>query len=147
MKQEQREGVLVHPHRRLSDAQIRLVDEVSRRLLEDPGILCYNAEAERVFQRAGAKTEDADGCVRIRIPSTLIDRVLSTAPSTVVLGARRTNLEYVSAAARRPMYGLMWHSTVVRGRHLRGKKAQSAAYAPQRTCVTILSTWTSSSVA
>jgi len=88
MKQEQREGVIVQPHRRLSDAQIRLVDEVSRRLLEDPGILCYNAEAAHIFSQAGAKTEDADGCVRIGIPSALVDKVLSTAPSTVVLGAR-----------------------------------------------------------
>ena len=50
------DGVLVNPHCRLSDTQVRLVDGVSRDLLQDPGLLCYNADAAEIFRKAGAKT-------------------------------------------------------------------------------------------
>jgi len=95
---KQREGVLVNPYRRLSDVQIRLIDAVSRELLENPGLLCYNEEAAEIFKNAGAKVEDAGDmgkiphtpgrCVRIRIPSAIIDETLESAPSKIVLGAR-----------------------------------------------------------
>ena len=78
----------MRPWRRLSQRQIRLVDGISRDLLEDPGLLCYNEAAVRVFRSAGAKIEDAKDCVRIRVPSSVIDSALDAAPSTVVLGAR-----------------------------------------------------------
>jgi trimethylamine--corrinoid protein Co-methyltransferase len=84
----QREGVLVRPWRRISQRQIRLIDGLSRDLLEDPGVLCYNAAAAEVFRAAGARIEDAQDCVRIRVPASVIDGALDTAPSTVVLGAR-----------------------------------------------------------
>ncbi|MFO8057767.1 MAG: trimethylamine methyltransferase family protein [bacterium] len=86
--EKQREGVLVEPQRRLSEDLIKLVDETSRELLEDPGIICYSEAPVRVFQDAGAKTEDIEGGTRIRIPSKLLDKALSDAPSRVVLGAR-----------------------------------------------------------
>jgi len=79
---------LVKPHRRLSDAQIEQIDAVSRALLEDPGVLCYNTEAAEAFKQAGAKIEDAGDCVRLRIPPSIIDKALGTAPSKVTLGAR-----------------------------------------------------------
>ena len=41
MSTRQREGVVVTPYCRLSDAQVRLVDATSREILEDPGLLCY----------------------------------------------------------------------------------------------------------
>lgn len=85
----QREGVLVEPCRRLSRKQIELVDSVSRELLEDPGILCYNSRAAGIFKQAGAKTEDAGPCERIRIPGSLIDKAVESAPSRIVLGARK----------------------------------------------------------
>jgi trimethylamine--corrinoid protein Co-methyltransferase len=85
---KQREGVLVTPICRLSDSQVRLVDGVSRDLLQDPGLLCYNAQAAEIFKKAGATVEPADDCVRLRIPSSLVDSALKTRPSTVVLGAR-----------------------------------------------------------
>lgn len=88
MPERQREGILVTPHCRLSDAQVRLVDEVSRELLQDPGLLCYNAEAAEIFRKAGAKTEEAHGCARIRVPAAIIDKALESAPSKIVLGAR-----------------------------------------------------------
>jgi len=84
----QRQGVLVNPHCRLTDSQIKLVDSVSRELLEDPGLLCYNQQAANIFKAAGAKVEDADQCVRIRISSAIIDKILKTAPSKIILGAR-----------------------------------------------------------
>ena len=88
MAEKQRDGVLVNPHCRLSDTQVRLVDGVSRDLLQDPGLLCYNAEAAEIFRKAGAKTEEADGCARIRVPAAIIDKALESAPSRIVLGAR-----------------------------------------------------------
>ena len=53
MTEKQREGVVVAPHCRLSQSQIELIDGVSRDLLEDPGVLCYNAEAAEVYRKAG----------------------------------------------------------------------------------------------
>ena len=84
----QREGVLVRPEQRLSDEQVRLVDGVSRDLLEDPGLLCYNDEATELFRAAGSKVEPQEGFARVRVPSGIIDAALSSAPSRVVLGAR-----------------------------------------------------------
>lgn len=86
----QREGILVQPVERLNEEQIRLVDSVSRELLAEPGLLCYNAEAVKVFESVGAKIEKAteEGCARVRLSDSLIDQALDSAPSTVVLGAR-----------------------------------------------------------
>jgi len=84
----QREGVLVSPDKRLSEEQIKLVDSVSRELLEDPGILCYNQRAVELFRQAGATIEDAEDCQRVRISSSLLDQALNSAPSKITLGAR-----------------------------------------------------------
>jgi trimethylamine--corrinoid protein Co-methyltransferase len=85
---KQRAGTVVSPHCRLSEAQVRLVDETSRRLLEDPGLISFSPEAVQLFKDAGAKIDEEDGRPRIQIPSSLIDKYLKTAPGTVVLGAR-----------------------------------------------------------
>lgn len=89
-KQEQREGKLVEkPLQRLSQDQVELVDEVSRELLEDPGLVCYNDEAVELYRDAGATVEEGgDGAPRVKLPSSVIDEALESAPSTVVLGAR-----------------------------------------------------------
>ena len=63
----QREGVLVKPTCRLSDEQVKLIDRASRDLLQDPGLLCYNATATELFREAGATVVDAGDCSRIRI--------------------------------------------------------------------------------
>lgn len=88
MKKKQREGVLVTPFSRLSDAQVKLVDAVSRDLLQDPGLLCYNAKATEIFKKAGAKVKEENNFARIYIPSSIVDKVLRSAPSKVILGAR-----------------------------------------------------------
>ncbi len=86
---KQREGVLLEkPLCRLSDRQVRLVDETSREILEKTGLLCYNRRARDIFESAGASVEDAGGCARVKLPSKLIDRVLETMPSKITLGAR-----------------------------------------------------------
>lgn len=87
MDTEQREGILVNPHCRLDENQVKTVDGVSRELLEDPGILCYNKRATEIFKDAGAKVEEMGKCVRVKISSRIIDKILETAPSKVVLGA------------------------------------------------------------
>lgn len=86
-KEPQREGVLVCPESRLSDEQVRLIDGVSRDVLEDPGLLCYNARAAEIFKSAGAKVEPTDSCARVRVPPSLVDRALDSAASRIVLGA------------------------------------------------------------
>ena len=88
MSQLQREGVVVAPLERLSPEQIRRIDQLSRELLEDPGLLCYNARAAHIMREAGARVEEGDEYLRVRLPSPVVDRALESAPSTVVLGAR-----------------------------------------------------------
>lgn len=85
---EQREGVLVEPYCRLSDGQIALVDEASRELLENPGVLCDNEEALQIFKAGGADVEDAGDHRRVRLPTGVVDNALRSAPSRIVLGAR-----------------------------------------------------------
>jgi trimethylamine--corrinoid protein Co-methyltransferase len=65
-----------------------LVDEVSRELLQDPGLTCTNKEVIELFRRAGATIEEAKEGVCIRVPAKIIDKALADAPSKVVLGAR-----------------------------------------------------------
>jgi len=91
LSQQQREGILVAPHERLTPEQIKLVDGMSRELLEDPGLLCYNRETVEILRAAGAKVEDASACARVRVPGAIVDRILASAPSRIVLGARDPN--------------------------------------------------------
>ena len=88
MHLKQRQGILVDPYQRLSTGQIRLIDDVSRELLQDPGMLCYSPSAAEIFKAAGAKIETQDSGNRVRIPGQIIDRALESAPARVVLGAR-----------------------------------------------------------
>jgi trimethylamine---corrinoid protein Co-methyltransferase len=89
MTEKQREGFLVkNPTERLSINQIKLIDSTSRQILENPGVFCYNSEAAELYKKAGAKIRQLTDCVQIKIPSELIDKILETAPSKIVLGAR-----------------------------------------------------------
>ncbi|MBD3176394.1 MAG: hypothetical protein GF320_14540 [Armatimonadia bacterium] len=89
MARTQREGVLIEkPAERLSPDQVALVDETSRAILEDPGILCYNEEAVDLFTAAGAKAEKKTDHWVVTIPPKMVDQALESAPSEVVLGAR-----------------------------------------------------------
>jgi len=84
----QREGTLVTPRERLSAEEVALIDGVSRELLADPGLLCYNRRAAELFRQAGAKVDDSAHPARISVPGKVLDRCLESAPSRVVLGAR-----------------------------------------------------------
>ncbi len=95
----QREGVVVRPYQRLSRKQIEQIDAVSRRTLEQQGLLCYNEKACRLFQEAGARVETQGDAGRVRIPSALLDRALQSAPSRMVLGARDPDNKLVLDAA------------------------------------------------
>lgn len=99
MLEKQREGVLVSPRCRLSDKQVRLVDEVSRELLQEPGLVCRHNEVIELFRQAGASVEDADGGTRIRISAPIIDRALKSAPSKIILGARNPDNRLILDAA------------------------------------------------
>ena len=97
--EQQREGVLVSPHKRLDEKQIKLIDAASRELLENPGIYCYNSRASEIFEKAGAKREKLSQCDRIILPSSVIDKALETAPARIVLGARNKNNRLVLDAS------------------------------------------------
>jgi trimethylamine--corrinoid protein Co-methyltransferase len=88
VSEKQRQGILVKPYCRLSKTQIKLIDWVSRELLEDPGILTKSPSIADTFKAAGAGIERQDLCYRIRISSALIDQALATAPARIILGAR-----------------------------------------------------------
>jgi len=85
----QRQGVLVAPQKRLTREQLQMIDGIARDLLEDPGVLCHNVAAVELFREVGARVDQANGCARVRIPSCVVDRAISTAPSRIVLGARK----------------------------------------------------------
>jgi trimethylamine--corrinoid protein Co-methyltransferase len=85
---KQREGVIVDPVERLNEKQIDLIDGVSRDLLQNPGLLCYNKEATEVFRQAGAEVQDEGDCQRVKLNNSLLDHALDTTPPAVVLGAR-----------------------------------------------------------
>jgi len=88
MENQKPRGVLVKPKERLSPRQVQIIDEVSRELLQNPGVLCYNPEATELFKGAGASIEEKSTGWKISIPPELIDRALETAPAKITLGAR-----------------------------------------------------------
>ena len=65
-----------------------MIDEISRELLYNPGLLCHNSEAVEIFKKAGAIIEPEARNVRIRITESILDQALQSAPSKIVLGAR-----------------------------------------------------------
>jgi trimethylamine--corrinoid protein Co-methyltransferase len=105
-KMPQREGVLVRPYERLSETQIRRVDAASREILEREGLLCYNAQAAGLFSDAGAQVEARRDHWHVRVPASLLERALDSAPSRVVLGARDpANRLVLDAAEPRVRFG------------------------------------------
>lgn len=99
MENKQREGVVVQPEERLSEKQVKIVDGMSRELLQDPGIFCYNQQAVEIFKDAGATVEEAGDCTRLRIGDKVVDRMLDTVPSRIVLGARNPDNRLILDAA------------------------------------------------
>jgi len=89
-----REGVVVHPYERLNQHQLEWLDQASLDILADPGIWCYNERAAKLFKDHGAKVREEKGvgavCWRIFFPAGLIKETVSSAPSRLVLGARKS---------------------------------------------------------
>jgi trimethylamine---corrinoid protein Co-methyltransferase len=96
---KQREGVLVDPWPRLNRDQLLLLDQASRELLEDPGVLCTNPRVITIFREKGAAVEEAGNYQRIRISSSMLDTALESAPAKIVLGARDPNNRLILDAA------------------------------------------------
>ncbi len=89
-----REGILIEkPYQRLSDGQIELIHKTSLEILENPGIICFNAEAAELFSNKGAQVKsiqtDGPPCWHLSIPAKLVNEALQSSPKTVVLGARK----------------------------------------------------------
>ena len=93
MKEPYRKGIVVKPYERLNLEQIKWLDEASLKILEDPGIWCYNERAANLFKAFGAKVWEEQGpsssCWRASFPHGLVREAVSKAPSRFVLGARR----------------------------------------------------------
>lgn len=93
MREPYREGIIVKPYERLSLEQVKWLDETSMKILEEPGIWCYNERAAKLFKVHGAKVWEEQGpnsvCWRISLPAGLIREAVAQAPSRFILGARR----------------------------------------------------------
>ncbi len=88
MQKSSKLGVVVKPKERLSQNQVKIIDETSRELLINPGILCHNKEAMELFKGAGAQVEEESKCWRVSLSESIVDRALDSAPEQIVLGAR-----------------------------------------------------------
>lgn len=87
-------GIIVHkPYTRLSRDEIEMINQASLDILENPGILCYHEESVSLLEKAGAKVkatrEGEHVAWWVSIPSKIVKEALDTAPSKVVLGARK----------------------------------------------------------
>ncbi len=93
MIESYREGILVKPYERLTQEQVKRIDEASLSILADPGLWCYNERAAKLFQVHGANVWEEKGsgsvCWRMSLPAGLIEEAVGKAPSCVVLGARK----------------------------------------------------------
>jgi len=88
-----RQGLLIHhPYERMGHKEIENIHDASMDILNDPGLICFNEEAAGIFSDNGADVQPIPGLTppgwKVRIPVTLVNRALESAPKTVTLGAR-----------------------------------------------------------
>jgi len=87
-----REGVIVEPYQRLNQEQIERIHQASLDILSDPGIICFNSDAAKVYGDFGADVTpvEQEGPARwvVKIPEKIIHDTLQAAPKVVKLGAR-----------------------------------------------------------
>jgi trimethylamine--corrinoid protein Co-methyltransferase len=105
-----RQGVLVKPYERLNEDQVKWLDQASLNILSEPGIWCYNERAAKLFKSHGASVrEESDSnanCWRVSFSSGLIKEAITTAPSRLVLGARKPeNRLFLDAEIPRAYFG------------------------------------------
>jgi trimethylamine--corrinoid protein Co-methyltransferase len=88
-----REGTLVKPYERLDADQIRWLHRASLRILNEPGIWCYNERAAELFAAHHAhvreELEHGQTVWRVSLPAELVEDAIAKAPSRFVLGARK----------------------------------------------------------
>jgi trimethylamine--corrinoid protein Co-methyltransferase len=88
-----RQGVVVKPYERLNAEQVELLHNASLRILDDPGIWCYNERAAKLFGDHGARVREETvndaKYWRISIPAKMVEDAITTSPSRIVLGARK----------------------------------------------------------
>ncbi|MCJ7604992.1 MAG: trimethylamine methyltransferase family protein [Dehalococcoidales bacterium] len=88
-----REGILIkNPLTRLTDEQVKQVHDASIRILQEPGLFCFNRQAADIFSAKGADVSPVAGVSNpawlVKIPEKLVTEALKSAPTTVTLGAR-----------------------------------------------------------
>jgi trimethylamine--corrinoid protein Co-methyltransferase len=90
MGEDFRKGVMVRrPFERLLQEEITAIDNASLKILEETGIVCFNAEAADIFDKFSCRVERKDQqSFRVRIPVRVLRDAISSAPSQVKLGAR-----------------------------------------------------------
>ncbi len=86
-----REGILVSkPLERLTEEQVRELHDASLSILRETGLLCYNRRAADIFREKGADVSEVTNTTwRVKIPTSMVNEALDSAPSTVTLGARK----------------------------------------------------------
>jgi trimethylamine--corrinoid protein Co-methyltransferase len=72
-------------YRRLDDDQCARIHEASLAILERTGVRLQDPEAVELLRAAGAAVEGDD---RVRVPRSLVDRAMATAPREVILHDR-----------------------------------------------------------
>jgi trimethylamine--corrinoid protein Co-methyltransferase len=85
-----REGLVVRrPYERLTPAEVQSLDRASQDILEETGILCFNEEAAGIFDKNKCSVKRHDErSYSVKIPAGVLKDAISTAPSSVTLGAR-----------------------------------------------------------
>ena len=92
MEQDQRRATQVKPVERISKEQVALLHEASLAILEDPGIHCFNEQAATMLKEAGCRVDDIEGYTKswqVHFPRDVVKKAIKSAPTKVVLGARK----------------------------------------------------------
>lgn len=92
MEQDQRRATSVKPVERISKDQVMLLHEASLAILENPGIHCFNEQAANLLKEAGCTVEEVDGYDKswqVHFPRDVVEKAIRSAPTKVVLGARK----------------------------------------------------------
>jgi trimethylamine--corrinoid protein Co-methyltransferase len=85
-RRDPRKGLIGGRYRPLSDGQVQHIHEAALSILDRTGVQVEEAEALRLFERAGAVVDR--GSSRVRIPRALVEDAVDRAPSRVILAGR-----------------------------------------------------------
>ncbi len=85
-----RQGTSVEPLCRLPESLLAELHQASLNILDDPGVVCFSEEAAEIYSQAGCNVSrsDRDNAWTVRIPASIAQDAIESAPSTVTLGAR-----------------------------------------------------------